>query len=247
MAISLTIGQNGIISRAQEATVIHENASVYEQLQFVVLDYQMSDVANSTETEILSKLKEDGYVNEDNTLNIERLMGRRLNTGRGRLEDGDVYVLEQREETASSVTSDVSGDLKYYLIYYGENNSTSTNLGLAFEGKTNESIILDPNVFEITDEGTLYIINAEQYYNVDINDVISEEILVIPEKFNGITVKKIDFEAGGQGNVKVKKIILPNTVEEIIGQYSFSVFKGLEEIILSKNLKKIRIWCLRRM
>ena len=198
VAISLTIGQNGIISRAQEATVIHENASVYEQLQFVVLDYQMSDVENSTETEILSKLKEDGYVNEDNTLNIERLMGRRLNTGRGSLENGDVYVLEQREETASSVTSDVGGALKYYLIYYGENNSTSTNLGLAFEGKE-ELEPTDPSLFVVSDDGTITFKYADDYY--DNPNLIDMEVLVIPKEVDGIVVKEIGelgvFTTGG--------------------------------------------------
>ena len=40
-------------------------------------------------------------------------MGRRLQTGRGSLEDGDVYVLEQRQSTASSVSSDSNSSLKY--------------------------------------------------------------------------------------------------------------------------------------
>ena len=233
VAISLTIGQNGIISRAQEATVIHENASVYEQLQFVVLDYQMSDVENSTETEILSKLKEDGYVNEDNTLNIERLMGRRLNTGRGSLENGDVYVLEQRQETASSVTSDVSETLKYYLIYYGENNSTSTNLGLAFEGKE-ELEPTDPSLFVVSGNGTIRM-SVEDFYSKD--DSVNVEVLVIPEKIDGITVTKIDF-MGQVQNLSVKKIIMPDTVKSI-AQFGMTGFKGIEEIKLSNSLESI--------
>ena len=58
----MSIGQNGIITRAQTAVVINENASVYEQLQFKVADYQMENITNNTELEILTRLKEDGYV-----------------------------------------------------------------------------------------------------------------------------------------------------------------------------------------
>ena len=223
VAISLTIGQNGIISRAQEATVIHENASVYEQLQFVVLDYQMSDVENSTETEILSKLKSDDYVNEDNTLNIERLMGRRLNTGRGNLEDGDVYVLEQREETASSVTSDVSGTLKYYLIYYGKKNSTSTNLGLAFEGKE-ELEPTDPSLFAVSNDGIIGLKDYDSYYYSNEKKWTIENV-VIPSEVDGKKVKYIGKwlfrgEAATHYSPKnifasIKSIVLPDTVEEI--------------------------------
>ena len=140
VAISLTLGQNGIITRAQTAVVINENASVYEQLQLKVVDYQMENITNNVESEILTRLKEDGYVHADNSLNVETLMGRGMQTGNGSIETGDVYVLEQRQITASSVTSDSTENMDYYLIYYGENNSTSTNLGLAFAGNTKDSL-----------------------------------------------------------------------------------------------------------
>ena len=58
VAISLTIGQNGIITRVQMAVVINENASVYEQLQLKAADYQMENITNNTELEILTRLKE---------------------------------------------------------------------------------------------------------------------------------------------------------------------------------------------
>ena len=132
VAINLAIGNNGIFTRAQDATIRHENASVYEQLQFIIADYQMNDVENNTSTDILSKLIADGYVNEDHTLNVEPLMGRSMNTGNGNLEQGDVYVIEQSQKTASSIISDSNNSIGYYLIYYNE-DKTEINLGLAFE------------------------------------------------------------------------------------------------------------------
>ena len=115
VAISLTIGQNGIITRAQMAVVINENASVYEQLQLKVVDYQMRDIENNNSTDILAKLKEDGYVNNDDTVNVNNLMGRSMQTGNGSIADGDVYVLEQRQRTASSATSDTNSSMDYYF------------------------------------------------------------------------------------------------------------------------------------
>ena len=140
VAISLTIGQNGIFTRAQTAVVLNENASVYEQLQLKVADYQMEAIESGSGTAILERLKTDGYVNADNSVNVTNLMGRRMQIGNGSIEEGDVYVLEQRQITASSVTSDSTENMDYYLIYYGENNSTSTNLGLAFAGNTKDSL-----------------------------------------------------------------------------------------------------------
>ena len=105
----------------------------------VVVDYQMDAIETKNNQAIIERLKTDGYVNEDNTLNVEKLMGRKMQTGNGSIETGDVYVLEQRQETASSITSDTTSDLDYYLIYYND-EKTDTNLGLAFENATAESI-----------------------------------------------------------------------------------------------------------
>ena len=138
VAISLIIGQNGIFTRAQTAVVLNENATVYERLQMVVADYQIENVQAETDTAILTRLKTDLYVNEDNTVNVENLVGTSMQTGKGSIAEGDVYVIERRQETASSVTSDTTSGMKYYLVYYDE-ESIDTNLGLAFEDSLNWS------------------------------------------------------------------------------------------------------------
>ena len=267
VAISLTIGQNGIITRVQMAVVINENASVYEQLQLKAADYQMENITNNTELEILTRLKEDGYVHADNSVNVENLMGRRMQTGNGSIEDGDVYVLEQRQETATSVTSDATSSLKYYLIYYGENNSTNTNLGLAFEGKTEEEFYepTDESYFEFDeDTGGIALKDAASYYNTPkesaINRVIGLKTLVIPSSFNGNSVTSIGILYGYRDNPKlsgavaclginatdVETIILPNTIKSLVdGSTSYNnagAFyncTSLKEIILSDNLENI--------
>lgn len=138
IALNLTIGENGIFSRANDTVVINENASVYEQLQMVIADYQMEDIQNKTSTNILDKLLSNGIINEDNTLNVDTLMGKTMKTGKGSIEDGDIYVLEQREKMAS--TSDLTsiGDLDYYLIYYNS-DKIDKNLGIAFENNSNNN------------------------------------------------------------------------------------------------------------
>ena len=142
VAINLTLGNNGIFTRAQIAVVRNENASVYEQLQFIVADYQMNAIETGNEEEILERLKIDGYVEEDakgnNILNVENLMGRSMQTGKGSMTDGDVYVIEKRQQTASSDTSDITIRMDYHLVYYdGEN--IDIDLGLAFSGNLSGS------------------------------------------------------------------------------------------------------------
>ena len=168
VAISLTIGQNGIFSRAQEAVIINENASVYEQLQFKVADYQMDAIETENSTGILARLKTDRYVNEDNTVNVDTLMGRSMQTGKGSMTDGDVYVLEQREVTLS----DTESTLDYYLIYYNENKE-DINLGLAFDYQSGTSQSTAKTVVQAYKDGELKIGDYVNYQNPTSGDYIS--------------------------------------------------------------------------
>ena len=172
VAINLTIGNNGIFTRAQDAVVRNENASVYEQLQFKVADYQMDSIETGNKTGILARLKTDGYVNEDNTLNVETLMERSMQTGKGSMADGDVYVLEQREATASGVTSDTTSTLDYYLIYYTEEKN-DINLGLAFGYGSGTSQSTAKTVVQAFNDGELQIGDYVNYQNPASGDYIS--------------------------------------------------------------------------
>ena len=172
VAISLTIGNNGIFTRAQDAVVRNENASVYEQLQFKVADYQMDAIETGNKTGILARLKTDGYVNEDNTLSVETLMERSMQTGKGSMADGDVYVLEQREATASGVTSDTTSTLDYYLIYYTEEKN-DINLGLAFGYGSGTSQSTAKTVVQAFKDGELKIGDYVNYQNPTSGDYIS--------------------------------------------------------------------------
>ena len=169
VAINLTIGNNGIFTRAQDAVVRNENASVYEQLQMVVVDYQMDAIETENEEAILSRLKTDGYVNEDNTVNVENLMGRSMQTGKGSKETGDVYVLERRQETASALTSDTTISMDYYLIYYDDEN-IDINLGLAFEVTMSEEDRLKEILSQV--DGDAYIDEHGNVFSTDKYDSV---------------------------------------------------------------------------
>ena len=244
VAINLTIGQNGIFSRAQDATVLHEGASVYEQLQFVIADYQMDDIENNRETEILAKLKSDGYVNSDNTVNIERLMGRSLQTGRGSLEDGDVYVLEQRQSTASSVSSDSNSSLKYYLIYYND-EMAETNLGIAFEANSSTEINLAAGLYETGTENLIKTweqmiedgdITVEGTTWTRLNNASLEGDLVISREITALNDGYITGNSCGGDGSRITKIYVPNSISDVVGLRNFT---NCVEIVIEDGVTSI--------
>ena len=108
----------------------------------VVAGYEIDEAGKTNEETKLKRLNTDGYIDEENIVIVENLMGSKMQTGKGSIEEGDVYILEQRQKTASSITSDTTSDLDYYLIYYDDEN-VDRNLGLAFENENNS---IDSNV-----------------------------------------------------------------------------------------------------
>ena len=244
VAINLTIGQNGIFTRAEDSTVRYEAASVYEQLQFVIADYQMDDIENNRETEILAKLKSDGYVNSDNTVNIERLMGRSLQTGRGSLEDGDVYVLEQRQSTASSVSSDSNSSLKYYLIYYND-EMAETNLGIAFEANSSTEINLAAGLYETGTENLIKTweqmiedgdITVEGTTWTRLNNASLEGDLVISREITALNDGYITGNSCGGDGSRITKIYVPNSISDVVGLRNFT---NCVEIVIEDGVTSI--------
>lgn len=246
VAINLTIGQNGIFTRAEDSTVRYEAASVYEQLQFVIADYQMDDIENNRETEILAKLKSDGYVNSDNTVNIERLMGRSLQTGRGSLEDGDVYVLEQRQSTASSVSSDSNSSLKYYLIYYND-EMAETNLGVAFESNSSTEINLAAGLYETGTENLIKTwdemiedgdITVEGTTWTRLNNTTLVGDIVISREITNIGTDDYNLlnSLCGWGYCSITGLYIPNSISEIT---NFSGFDNVTNVEIEEGVEII--------
>lgn len=245
VTISMIVGENGILNQAVESSIATENATVYEQLQLKVADYQMEEVTDNVEENILERLKEDGYVNSDNTVNVDVLIPNNdLKRGKGSLETGDVYVLELGEEIASlgrtastnAVTSDNTTNTVntvetgreatalYYLVYYDENDEYN-NLGSVFD--TTYYKPTGEEYFEFDEAtGGIALKDSDNYYQNGTFALkkrnLGLDTIIIPSTYNGQTVTKIGIEYGdsrthimGINATDVRKIILPDTIKEI--------------------------------
>ena len=265
VTISMIVGENGILNQAVESSIATENATVYEQLQLKVADYQMEEVTDNVEENVLERLKEDGYVNSDNTVNVDVLIPNNdLKRGKGSLETGDVYVLEPRTDSVASgsrvvelegITTGETTEVSYHLIYYKENKE-ETNLGKILD--TKEEMVYEPtseDYFEYNPEtGGIALKDSNSYYDDGgIRDRnLGLDTIVVPSTYQGQTVTKIgmkyadsigNFHTMGINATDVRKIILPDTITEIyfygIGGGAFSSCTNLEEIYLPDSLKTI--------
>lgn len=227
----------------------------------------MDAVSESTEIELLEKLKEDGYVNSDNTVNIDVLIpDNDLKRGRGSIDSGDVYVLEQRADSIASasrvastsdaglITSSEKTTASYFLIYYNDKKA-DTNIGKVLDAEG--YVMYEPtseDYFEYDPEtGGIALKDSASYYtNFGLQERnLGLDTIVVPSTYQGQPVTRIGItynnDSGGKYimgiNAKdVKKIILPNTITEIAGSYYPGAFTGcdnLQEIILPDSLEII--------
>lgn len=241
VAINMTIGDKGIFKRTADTVVIHENAEVYEQLGLKIVDDELGSMLENTELDKLNKLKNDGYVNEDNTVNGNIVTKANLKTGKGNMENGDVYVIEAEGSEASD----------YYLIYYTEDKERK-NLGKLFgiaqiEPTPEDYFDFDPET------GGISLKNIGNYYrhSQDFYCELGLKTIIIPSTYKGQTVTKIGMNCAIPNSTEycsvaelginagdAEKIVIPNTVTKI-GKWAFKNCNNLKEITIPDSVIEV--------
>ena len=219
VSISMLTGENGIITQAQEASVKNDNGTVLEALRLKLSQY-LSENEGTYAKDKLELLRDDEIIDENNVINVLNLVEQKLKTGNGS-NNKDVYVIEDNH------------------LYYYDNKGNKTDLGNL--GNTEETIAeTDPDLFEITDDGTIYLKDYDDYYDSTFHDSnwpYQLENIVIPSEIRGIRVTKIGWEFCSHYEY-VKTIYIPDTVT-CIGDMAFTGCKNLERVRMSPNISNI--------
>lgn len=232
VTIATLTGDNGILTKATEAKLENEYASVKEGIGLAVSEYNTLKYAGGEQNdEFLSWLQSKGYTDANNTVNTQNLLNQTLSTGNGEATGTkDVYKIEETEENV------------YVLVYYDEdgNRKELSTFTLDSSDSLEET---DESYFVITDDGTISLKDYDEYYH-NVKEWTIEN-LVIPKKVNGVEVKKIGdrmFYAGGTGysniSQNLKTVVIPDTVIEI-GNSTFYNCYELNKIIIPDSVTKI--------
>lgn len=244
VAINMTIGDNGIFKKAADTVVIHENAEVYEQLSLKITDDELGSIKDDTTLNRLNKLKSDGYIDENNIVNVIALTKKSMKTGKGSVETGgDFYGIAPIENDSE----------EYYLFYIADINQEPKNLGKLFNNVIIKGgVITEKEYFEFNPEtGGIALKNIGSYYS-DRNSLMSElglKTIVIPSTYEGQTVTKIgiDYPVGGSSLFTAglginandaEEIIIPSTVTEI-GERAFFQCRNLKTIKIPDGVTEI--------
>lgn len=238
ISINLVLGENGIISKAQESKLKSDNATVSDSLKMMIARYSIDDMGEG-KTDVLARLNSDGITDANDVINVPVLVGKKLGTGNGS-GTKDVYVIKDNK------------------LYYYDKKGEKTDLGdianLQFSGDKQES-----GIFVITSDGTVYMKDRQSgFYNSE-HEYSTKEV-IIPSEINGIKVKKLgdymfcnyhSLESVGipdgiteigngvfYGCWEIANIVIPDNVKSI-GKEAFLDCKKLTSVIIPDGVTSI--------
>lgn len=238
ISINLVLGENGIISKAQESKLKSDNATVSDSLKMMIARYSIDDMGEG-KTDVLARLNSDGITDANDVINVPVLVGKKLGTGNGS-GTSDVYVIEDNK------------------LYYYDKKGEKTDLGdianLQFSGDKQES-----GIFVITSDGTVYMKDRQSGFYINEHERSTKEV-IIPSEINGIKVKKLgdymfcnyhSLESVGipdgiteigngvfYGCWEIANIVIPDNVKSI-GKEAFLDCKKLTSVIIPDGVTSI--------
>ena len=93
ISISMSIGQNGIINKAKEATIENEIAMIKENIEFYLTQKVIDTAVNGKEESSITTLKKAGIIaNNKNVIDTKKLLGKETKYGNGS-DEKDVYKI----------------------------------------------------------------------------------------------------------------------------------------------------------
>ena len=238
VSIAMLTGENGVLTKASQASLENDLASVKEGINLAVSEYHMIKIGGGNAPDFKTWLTQKGYIDENNTINTGNLLNTTLSTGKGETTSTkDVYKLEEEIETAKvastvEVAAATTDDKTYKVMYYNKDGESReiTRFSLTETAELEET---NPDLFKVTDDGIIYPKGYEDYYSGYEEWEIAD--VVIPSEVNGKKVTKIDgncfnstgfYDASNDSWVEVYKninsIIIPEGVTDILDTTSIS-------------------------
>ncbi len=156
VSIATLTGDNGILTKATNSSVQNAHAQVYEALQLESEHYMILKNTGETKEELIKYLQNYGFINSDYTVNVQTLLGKKLQTGNG-TGTTDVYKLEEIVKEASLLQKIASVQ---YLKIAETTNALNKKYSVVYynaEGERTELGILKDITPEISNEITFNI------------------------------------------------------------------------------------------
>lgn len=165
IVMNLTIGNNGLFTRATTATLEHTHGVVKEAVTMKLFEYSERRVANEDVDSNVQELTNEGIIGTSEIVDVQKLTGakQRYGNGSGRK---DVYTIEDN-----------------YLYYYNDKEEVRELMQLGEDEKTKPEPMEPTAVYAKTYQDGTLILSSTDY---------TDESRIIYEDYGDISKKKYD-------------------------------------------------------
>ena len=250
ITLSLTIGNNGIFARAAHSKLVYEWGIVIEQLGLKIDEYSLTKRDDNKNKTYLEYLYEDGYIDINCNVKVEKLLNNKLKYGRGNLQDGDIYYIESEklyymyEEGTTQLINELPGigmQLPNFLFWNVsvENNNINldsgnlTNLVISnYDEKETTISNIEYKVTLLNESTDLYSVKIDNY---ELTKGVVYELPKIQGGQKNDVIHKIEVQAKKSEIDTTEKVIL-SIYAQTEGDQSREDTKDIEINIMPKQL-----------
>lgn len=189
VSINLVIGEDGIITKAKEASVKQAHAQVISEVEMKYLEYETKLATEILEDDsFINYLDSNNYLKDNGDIDVVALIGNGATLGKGTAETDAYFVwIDENEEEYCLSYEDKEGNIEELWRTKNVSDTLSDTYFIANKQGT---------IIGLTDEGK------------------KQTTLVVPTQINGVNITAINTAWGlGEGsNYVLTSLTIPNTI-----------------------------------
>ena len=217
VSINLVLGNNGIVAKAEKASVETEISQIAEKINFLNYEISIDSKINGQDESVLAYLKNNGMIDENNVLNTKKLLGAETRYGNGI--ESDVYKIQGNKivyinkESKKVAERDVDAQLLAFVTEWTVNDNDTIVLPISYKYEGDNDFFVNwgdgsavENIKGVLDQAPSHTYSKAGKYHISITGIcsyfdlssITEQYPEVPQKLTKL-VSWGEIEARGYG------------------------------------------------
>ena len=184
VSINLVLGNNGIVAKAEKASVETEISQIAEKINFLNYEISIDSKINGQDESVLAYLKNNGMIDENNVLNTKKLLGAETRYGNGI--ESDVYKIQGNKiiyinkESKKVAERDVDAQLLAFVTEWTVDDNDTIVLPISYEYEGDNDFFVNwgdgsavENIKGILDQVPSHTYSKAGKYHISITGICS--------------------------------------------------------------------------
>ena len=184
VSINLVLGNNGIVAKAEKASVETEISQIAEKINFLNYEISIDSKINGQDESVLAYLKNNGMIDENNVLNTKKLLGAETRYGNGI--ESDVYKIQGNKiiyinkESKKVAERDVDAQLLAFVTEWTVDDNDTIVLPISYEYEGDNDFFVNwgdgsavENIKGVLDQAPSHTYSKAGKYHISITGICS--------------------------------------------------------------------------